>query len=319
MVSTNYTDFSVRKNKTIERSIVFEGLKRITDQMNRSDLVYVGFGSVWFADFDMAHREIGINTMISIEAEEITYKRACFNRPFRTVEVLQGGSHDVIPELIAERADLQERPWIVWLDYDNVLDETKLDELTTLVETLPDNSVLLTTFSASGSRYVGKPLELRARFEELFGDAFPWEEFGSNRSFRNEGKLMVALSQTVMSLLESHFLKIGRCGRFIPAFELQYQDGTPMATTGGVLAAIDTFELIQSVVSADDWSGISTTPIVVPPLTQREVAALRSLLPNDAGITRQEVRTLGFDLLDQQVDSFTEHYLRYPTFVQAVR
>lgn len=40
---------------------------------------------------------------------------------------------------------------------------------------------------------------------------------------------------------------------------------------------------------------------------------------DDAGITRQEVRTLGFDLLDQQVDSLTEHYLRYPTFVQAVR
>lgn len=319
MHSTNYIDFSVRQNKAIERALVFEGLRRVAACIGRTDFVYVGFGSVWFVDFDSAHRELGVETMISIEAEPVTYRRAQFNKPYRTIEIIHGMSHDVLPQLIVDRADLTQRPWIVWLDYDNVLDETKLDEIQALIATLPDDSVLLATFSASLPRYASPPSSARARFEELFGNAFPTERFPSTRSYKDEKALMVALSEALSDFMQSEHIRSARPGRFVPGFRLQYQDGTPMATAGGVLASDSNAEAIAKLVDGTNWTAASSVPIVTPPLTQREVAALRALLPNEQEPSRQDVQNLGFDLEDEQIASFVEHYLRYPSFVQTAR
>lgn len=317
MRSTNYINFAIRQNKSIERSIVFDALKRLCTVIGREDFVYVGLGSVWFVDFELAHRVLAIETMISIESEEVTFKRAQFNRPYRTVDVIKGSSYDVIPNMLATRSDLENRPWIVWLDYDEILDETKIDELRLLIELLPSDSILLTTFSASPGRY-DKAAQLQQRFESLLGDAFPFERFRKPRDFKNEVKLMVALSSAVNNLMQSQFIRVARKGRFIPAFSLQYQDGTPMATAGGVLASQELAEPLDSEVS-NSWRALSETPIVTPPLTHLEVTALRALLPSDRPVSRQDIQDVGFDLLEEQIESFVEHYLRYPTFVETVR
>src|SRR3954470_22753066 len=124
MKSTNYVDFSIRQNKTIERGIVFMGLSRLRRALDGMEFVYVGLGSVWFVDFDLAHRELGIENMVSIESDPTLYRRATFNKPYRTVEVIEGTSYDVIPALLSDRDDLTRHPWILWLDYDEAIDET---------------------------------------------------------------------------------------------------------------------------------------------------------------------------------------------------
>ena len=93
MSSTGAVNFSVRQNKAIERLLAFESLRRLLMLNDDLDYVYVGLGSVWFVDFDMAHRELSIDTMISIEADDVVFRRAEFNKPFRTVEVIHGLSH----------------------------------------------------------------------------------------------------------------------------------------------------------------------------------------------------------------------------------
>jgi|GEM_PF-645172 len=316
MTSTSYIDFSVRQNKSIERSIVFDALRQIKAMVDRSDFAYIGFGSVWFVDFEAAHREIGVETMISIEADDVVYERALFNRPYRTVEVLKGHSRDVFPDEIEPRSDLKNRPWIVWLDYDEVIDETKLDEISHLIQYAPDDSIILTTFSASAGRYA-KPAELHDRFEGLLGDAFPLEDFPSIRSFRDEGRLMVALSSAMNTFMQSEYIRLARPGKFVPSFCLQYQDGTPMATAGGVLASDRSASNVRRLVTSREWKALSSIPIVVPPLTPREVSALRTLLPASVSPSREQIRSLGFDLLDDQIGSFVEHYLRYPIYFQA--
>lgn len=316
--STDYVDFSLRQNKAIERSLVFAAVLRIATVLGRPDFVYVGFGSVWFIDFEVAHREVGIETMISIESDPVVYERARFNKPYRTVDVLPGYSHDVIPELLETRPDLASRPWIVWLDYDQVLNETKLDELDALVASLPYSSMLLTTFSASPGRYA-QLSERLDRFESLLGDAFPKERFPRPKDLRDEHAVMVALSDAVVAFLQSRFLRSARKGEFVPAFNLQYQDGTPMATAGGVLVTEAKAADVHAEMARAPWLACSSTPIVTPPLTPREVAALRGLLPNVTPPDRTNVKALGFDLLEDQIESFATHYLLYPSFAQTVR
>ncbi|GAA2282265.1 hypothetical protein GCM10010402_44030 [Actinomadura luteofluorescens] len=319
MNSTNYIDFSVRQNKAIERAIVFDGLRRLLQYDKDGDYVYIGFGSVWFVDFDMAHRELGIQTMLSIESDEVLFKRAQFNKPYRTIEVAEGKSYDLLPALLSEREDLSARPWIVWLDYDEVLDETKLDELSELVTSLPPNSHVITTFSAAPHRYTGKPTDRLERFKRLFGDAFPVERFETMKDLRDEQKVMVALGDAVIAFLKARSVQIARPGGFIPAFNLQYQDGTPMATAGGILPSPELAEQFKAELRREDWSGLSSKPIITPPLTPKEVSSLRALLPNKTALSREDIQHLGFDLLEDQIESFCEHYLKYPSFVQTAR
>jgi hypothetical protein len=318
MSSTSFVDFSVRQNKAIERSIVFGCLQELARKMELENPVYVGFGSVWFVDFIQAHRHLAVDTMISIESDEIIFNRAKFNKPFRTVEVYQGFSSSVIPELL-HNEQYAGRPWIVWLDYDSALDEDKLAELQYLIQELPENSILLTTFTAS-SRYYGKKDSKREEFlRGLLGDALVDSPFPDAESLKNVAVQMKVLSQSALDFLVAAGLQGGRAGGAFPAFRLMYQDGSPMVTVGVALTSGATSTPVEELIGSAGWRGEIDQPISTPPLTAREMNALQAALPTQAPLTRADVREMGFDLLDDQIASFTRHYLEYPSFVQVTR
>jgi hypothetical protein len=313
--STNIVNFSVRQNKGIERSIVFDCLDRVIETLHLTNLVYLGMGSVWFADFMLAHRLLGIETMISVEDDEIIFKRAEFNKPFRTVEVLYGSSVDVIPPLLT-RDDLAGRPWIAWLDYDDEMDEDKLEELDELLRTLPHNSVLLTTFQAHPKGY-GILQERPKRIKTIFGDAAP--EGLSNRAYKDHERMMAILAKATEDFLVARSIQSARLGGFVPMVRLMYVDSMPMVTVGGILPSQENEAAARQLVADPNWPGIVTEVIQVPPLTPREVSALQAQLPNSTQLRREDVIKLGFDLAEEQLRSFTYHYLRYPQFAQISR
>jgi hypothetical protein len=85
-------------------------------------------GSLWFVDFLMAHRTLGIKSMKSIERPGIGYKRTQFNRPLSCIEVVRGESSLVIPSL-----DLTSRPSLVWFDYDSSITGPVIQDIGLLV------------------------------------------------------------------------------------------------------------------------------------------------------------------------------------------
>jgi putative O-methyltransferase len=315
MSSTNVVNFSLRQNKSIERTIVFECLSTLIRDLYLKDLVYVGLGSVWFTDFNLAHRLLGIETMISIEENDVIFKRATFNRPFRTLEILMGRSVDVIPELLT-KPELKDRPWVVWLDYDEEMDESKLEELVRLIRTLPSDSVLLTTFSALGAKY-GAPKDRADRIRDLFGTAAP--EPISNGRCKDRDRLTALLALATENYLTSQAIDSGRKGSFVPAINLIYSDSSPMVTIGGVLPAPGKEHAVRLLVSDPNWPGRVGDMIETAPLTPKEVLALQSLLPVNGPVTRDDVIKMGFDLHDHQIRSFVSHYLRYPQFAQVAQ
>src|SRR4051794_8180033 len=114
MASFDKINYSLRPNKTIERALVFKGIKALLDSMAISNAVFVGMGSVWFTDFYIAHRYLGIQDMISFEMDPIGFARAEFNAPFRTVKVVNELSTDGIVKIKA-LSEYSNRPWVVWL------------------------------------------------------------------------------------------------------------------------------------------------------------------------------------------------------------
>lgn len=311
MSSTNVVNFSLRHNKSIERALVFEGMRRVLPHLGTAPRVYVGLGSVWFSDFHLAHRSLGIDRMVSIEIDPIIYKRACFNRPYRTVEVEFGPSETVMPMLL-DRPDLAGHAWIVWLDYDQALTEERVSELRRNIEKLPDNSCLVTTFSATPGRY-GKPADRVKYLQGLLGPVV--DDSITVPQCDGDG-LMSVLARTTLDFMRSAAIQAGRPGRFTPAFSLAYKDGTPMVTVGGFLPAKALENEVDSAVEDDTWTGFVAEPIMTPPLTSKEVQTLQACLPSDTPLTRNQVQALGFDLDETSLRSFSAYYSRYASFSQ---
>ncbi len=314
MSSTLTVNFSLRQNKAIERSIAFDSLRE-GQRFIGPEAVYVGFGSVWFQDFRLAHRQLGIDRMISIEGNPDVVGRAEFNSPYRCVEVRGGWSTDVIPELLDDE-DVGHRPWIVWLDYDQHLTHERLDELVGLVEKLPDRSALLTTFNAQQKRYGKDRDEQQVALEELFG-ADILGDADDPAAFDGE-RLMHTLARCLEDKLIASAINSGREGGFHPAVRLLYRDSAEMVTVGGFLPEVQDAEECHELLAGPAWVGFDDLVIRSQPLTLREVYALTQLLPADGELSAEAVEELGFSLPDEQLRFFQRHYHRYPTYAEVV-
>lgn len=314
MTSTASVNFSLRQNKAIERQIVFDGIRAIVNRLDLTRLAYVGLGSVWFTDFAMAHRQLGISSLHSIEMDPTVFRRARFNKPFRTLRVHEGMSKDVVP-LLLKRRDLKSKAWVTWLDFDQRLYLETIRELCDLVANLPDNSFLITTFVVDPKGY-GK-LEDRLDFiEDIFEkklDPVP------TAVLKDEILFGFWLTQVLEDHLAHYHVKSGRSGKFIPAFQLCYRDGRAMATVGGFLATEKTSAAASSVCAAVAWGGKPTRAISTAPLTPKEVSTLQARLPRPKPLTRIDVQRMGFDLDADQIELFQSYYLHFPAFAQLVQ
>ena len=312
-MSSSFTiNYSLRQNKALERALAFEALSTVQPYLGEN-CVYIGLGSVWFQDFQLARRVLGITDMISIESDPVIFSRACFNRPFGSVEVLEGLSSEILPEVL-KRDDFRERTYIIWLDYDNSLTHENIQELSDLVRRLPSGSALLATFSATGSRYA-KGLNSREKaLVKLFGEDIVGN-ISSVDEMRDQG-LMVTLADCALKFLSSKSAQSGQSHHFVSGIRLLYQDSSPMVTIGGFLVPKSSVGDVENLVSSETWCGWEEDVIASHPLTIREMQALSQLLPSASALTATDVAGLGFELGERQISLFERHYLRYPVYAE---
>lgn len=313
MTSFSIVNYSLRPSKSIQRQIVFDGVSKLSAHLNLDRMMYVGFGSIWFTDFVMAHKLLGINDMVSMETDEVGFLRAKFNSPYATVRVIHGLSSDVLPQLYQDNA-LRARPWMVWLDYDREFDDTLKIDIKSIVENAPANCILLVTFNGNELKY-GRAPDRPARLKELFGDGVP-DDLPKNAC--KDDRMHQTLADLALDFMSSTANDLSRPGGFVSAFRLVYRDVAPMITVGGILPARGAARIADDFIRGTNWPCKPVKPIVAPHLTMREAAVLQSQLPCDQPLTRDAVRGLGFDLEDDQLEAFTTYYRQYPAFAQIV-
>src|SRR4051794_37783351 len=81
------------------------------------DYQYTGFGSIYFVDFILFHRSLGLTRLLSVEIDTTIPKRLSFNRPFAQVQIQIDPISTVIPKLD------QDIKHLLWLDYDTRLNK----------------------------------------------------------------------------------------------------------------------------------------------------------------------------------------------------
>lgn len=313
MASFDSINYSLRPSKCVQRGIIFECISALSDAMDLQKVLYIGFGSIWFTDFVMAHKILGIDDMISIESNEVGFRRAEFNKSYRTISVLEGRSEDRLPEIL-EQVEYQARPWIAWLDYDGALDEEKVEEMRWLLLNTPPNSIVLFTYSATQNAY-GKPAQRPKRVADILGAVVPEN---LSRDDCSKEMLPLTLTSLTMDFMSSIVADNARPGGFVKAFQVPYLDSVGMVTVGGILPTIGTAPSARAAVAGKNWKGIVAEMIQAPPMILKEIVTLQAELPRDDDLTRARVQELGFDLLEHQIRSFQSYYNYLPSFAEIV-
>lgn len=283
-------DYSLRPAKHAERRMLCDVFRRLKPFGRVEDYVYVGFGSIWFSDFSLVHRSLGIRDMISIEQVETAEARIEDNKPFRIPVVYKQSKH-ALPNLDWTRKQF------LWLDYDDPLSTDVLLDLRTVVSRACSGTVLTVSVQCSRApqyaeaeqdKTPGAPSAI-----DRFGTTFGRQRIPPGTSSMDLlgwafGKLSrVMLLQEIDAALatrNSSMAQVEMCSRLI--CEIEYEDGAKMATVSVIFYSPQD----ESLVDRCHFEGLDFLPtprapvrINVPKLTGREFKKLESQLPLEVG------------------------------------
>lgn len=326
MGSYDKINYLLRPNKSVERKMVCEMLSGISSIKNLSKYMYVGLGSVYFADFLLFHRNLGIRRMVSIESDDKVKDRCEFNKPFSCVELKMGDSTNILPNL-----DIQDNDSIVWMDYDGAISDSVFSDINTVVSKMKPDSFFMLSLNADFST-LKKPLDedgemdpYRCAIEMIGDDRFP-----------NQYRDVELTSTTYLNLLYHCVMnEIAAAIRkrngweeekvmFHQTVNFIYQDGARMWTIGGFLFKEVEAEVHLVKMNTRDLpyykNDSEVFKIQCPLLTLKEIQTLNSHMPcvvhDDGRIDEQFLNE--FPLNNKDIKEYAALYRYYPSYVETL-
>lgn len=301
-------NYMLRPNKNVERKLILSTLQRIGQKFPISDYRYVGFGSMWFSDFVLMHKVFKISDMVTIEKERSRAKRVEFNKPFACIKVRMEEAATALGDV------LDEKPSIVWLDYDGPLKRALTGDLETAIGSLASGSMVLVTVNAMVEQLRGNVVEDRVLGElEFLSYICETNHPPSTSELLTRNDFPSLAARIIHDRLRSAVLEKKPGCRYRPIWCYQYSDDAEMITVGGMitddedstkldLCALDAIPYITQ----DRLYGID-----LPVLTEKEKRALDKRLPCDLPL---DPNNLEFELRPSEVEAYQRFYLEYPVF-----
>lgn len=338
MASYNAVNYSLRPAKAVERKMLCELIRRLNGFGPVEKYSYIGFGSIFFTDFVLFHRALGITKMCSIEKDaeaaddQSIQNRFEFNKPFSCIELKYGPAGERLPEL----AEYWPEKTIVWLDYDGRLSDEYLSDLGIAIHRAAAGSLVMISVNVKAdersSKYKGTTKEYR--YQELQNwlsrTYIPPGTQEKNLSTEELIKLYYGIIEGVVQDT------IARRNGAKPTIEqvqlhqvvnFRYQDGVPMLTLGWLITDESQKDTLRNM-DLDTLSfirrGSTYFSISVPPLTLKEISWLDSVLHTDIdddgnisspppGVVRPTP-----ELDKVQVGQYKKIYRYFPTFAEAI-
>ena len=124
---------------------------------------YIGFGSPYFSDFRLFHKELHISKMYSFEIDPNQKNRVEFNKPFKCISIEIGKSTTLLPTLDWVKSNKD----FIWMDYDNELEYDMFNDCDTVFRNAHVGSVYLMTCNKQLSNHSIES------FSEKFGELSP--------------------------------------------------------------------------------------------------------------------------------------------------
>ncbi|WP_220749021.1 MULTISPECIES: O-methyltransferase [Jannaschia] len=314
MSSFRKINYSLRPAKHAERKMMGELFRRLAAFAPLEEYRYVGLGSVWFADFSLYHKSLGIADMVSIERATGSKARFEANRPFN-IQMKFKPTTQALPEL-----DWNKRS-IVWLDYDGVLSVDVLLDARLVGSSCRSGSIIAISVNAGRADEVtafeddrNGPTALE-RFKVTFGRERVADKIADDDLL---GKRFAKLSRSMIlsEIEEAVARRNGQGGPkcfFNPIVSFSYKDDAPMTTIVGVLydePERENFERCHFGELDFLKDGNELVDIEVPKLTIKEIRYLETQLPLAAGHDLQ----IEGDIPQREANSFVKLYRYLPNF-----
>lgn len=322
-ISSSYrVQYDMRPAKQVERRMLVDALQHLAAaHFPVADYQYTGFGAIYFVDFILFHKILGLGKLVSLEQQESLTSRMKFNRPFSCVEIKMVPASSEIPNLSRDVRHL------VWLDYDGVLQRDFLSDIQSAITVLPAGSILLVTVDVEppedhdyrfvdpqfdNSKNVLGPKHWKRYFEYHASSYLKLgltdADFGkSGLILRCTEILKAAFTKSIVARPELEFL---------PMFNFAYKDSHSMLTMGGMVAGraekrqLRASKLGDTVYYRDDF-GSPPFEIKVPRFTRKERIYLDREMPCADGWVPEE-----FHLDPEDVRRYRDIYRFLPAFAE---
>jgi hypothetical protein len=327
-------DYAVRPAKTIERKMLTEALARISKLEMPERFRYVGFGALYFRDFYLFHRVLGISDMFSIEHNTGEEERFEFNRPFACVKMRFGECRTELPKI-----PLDEKKNIVWLDYEKHLTKDILADIAHVCGKAVAGSIIVVTVNAQAGDFQQHAEESGTDAGEDEGSGGPGPQKGSQRQDPLErlkkdlpGRVPVETQTAQLAgwgtanlfrrIIENEISETltARNGvlieddriSYLRLFDFHYSDGARMLTTGGILYSQNQTPAVQACGFEElAYCNQANHPYLIPApkLTYKERRHLDLQLPQaDLSILERQ------GVPEKDVEEYSKVYRYFPHF-----
>jgi hypothetical protein len=302
MNSPKNLNYETRPIKFTERKMLLASLLKICNYFT-GDYQYIGFGGIAFTDFKLFHKELNIDSLISIEGGSFTKEKVEFNAPYSFIDVIKDLSTSALKSIDLNGKNL------VWLDYDGTLDNYMFQDIQLLFSKLPAGSIYLITCNRELKNKKESREYTVSEFEEKFGNLSPFDlqpkDFAGVNNHKTIRKMIL---NVIESTLKSRNLSGSQDLVFSQLFNLKYQEnrGAKMYTFGGVIVD-DGFDIENLDIFNFDFitKNEKAYDLKIPNLTIKEIELINnnfndenSLLykniisPNDLKIYKKTYRYL---------------------------
>lgn len=308
-------NYALRPSKQVERKLIIKILNTMRETGYKiSQYTYVGFGSVYYADFIVFHKYLYIDKMICVEASNID-SRMEFNKPFGFIDLRMALLSEVIPTLD------ERQQHFVWADYDSHLDREMLDDLDSLCSSLRPGSFIAVTVDAENrvpidSKYDNftEDEKIDAVVRTLDADLSSWYGGPITKNLYTRADLPGVFATTLINRIRDSL--VYREGvEFLPLFCFKYADGAQMLSLGGILDSAGNLAslretLAEGLASEADWP----VAISMPVLTLKEKQWLDQHMEEVDDVATQ----VAFEIEPAMFDNYRRYYREYPIYVESL-
>ncbi|MCX6049953.1 MAG: hypothetical protein NT075_33055 [Chloroflexi bacterium] len=334
-MSGSNVSYNLRPNKFVERQLFIELLRILYANDSPESYAYISMGGLQLEDHKLVHHQLGLKTLISIEADSVIHKRQEFNRRPHFVECRNEKTGDFITNFDAFIENHPDKRLIIWFDY--AAANKRIDQIIeyrSLLSKLTSGDTLKITINANpatlGERRYGESsddmlIRRTKKLEEQLHDYLPSPDIISDQVTGTGLPLILCQVIRRASLLA---FNSNRTLQPVPVSIFCYQDEQHQMLTSTVniveTAKVEEFKSNLSKKGWEflpkDWTDI--TRIKVPNLSVKERLHLEQKLFSDTNAKIHSDLPFRFDADEVEslktLEEYARHYRRYPSYFQVI-
>ena len=308
--SSEKINYLLRPAKQVERKIIVDALQLLTKKYPIANYQYVGMGSLYYVDYQLFHKHLGIKDMISMEMEEGNIDRYDFNKPYSFITLKPGLSTNILPTLEWKKN------MFIWLDYDYKISRGVIDDIQIICNYIQCGGIFLITLDAEPKRFesLKKDHSLstnKDRLKNFKKSLYPYFPSDITEKDLSRKMLPMLLRRVIANALKEKLRKSPL--EYFQVFNFKYEDTSQMYTFGCIFEQdadnIESTGLFNmDFVSRDS----RIVEISVPSITPLEKIHFDKLIPDIAKKLKE------FNLSEKKLGDYEKYYKYYPQYFEAL-